>query len=56
MKQLVDKGDHHVLIARMDDDTMIVICHWHYMPTKEEVSEMTETVTEDEYIVEFFVT
>ena len=57
MLKLVDKGDHHVLIGRyVYDDTMFVVCHWHYVPTKEEVEEMLTTVEDTGESVEFFVT
>jgi hypothetical protein len=35
-----------ILVLVYDDDTMTVICHWHHMPSLEEIREMKETCPE----------
>jgi hypothetical protein len=35
----------YILIQHfLDNDTMVVICHWHYMPSQEEIKDMIADV------------
>lgn len=51
-------GDQHtwILIERcIEDDTMIVICHWHHQPSQDDILEMIESVSPRDYSAEFII-
>lgn len=37
----------YILVGMYSDDTMAVLCHWHYPPSPNEVEEMINTALDD---------